>query len=71
MVGNSYKIGLTNKTPQDKTMKKITFVISEVKLHEHLSIMALSAALKNAGHDTSLVFLQNDPLNRSKIIDGL
>jgi len=49
-------------------MKKITFVISEARLHEHLSIMALSASLKNAGHETSLVFFQNDPLNRDKIV---
>lgn len=47
-------------------MKKITFVISETKLHEHLSIMAISASLKHAGHETSLVFFQNDPLNKKK-----
>lgn len=52
-------------------MKKITFVISEAKLHEQLSIMALSASLKNAGHDTSLVFFQNDPLNKEKIVKAL
>lgn len=52
-------------------MKKITFVISEVKLHEQLSIMALSASLKKAGHETSLVFFQNDPLNKAKIIKAL
>ena len=52
-------------------MKKITFVISETKLHEHLSIMALSASLKHAGHETSLVFSQNDPLNKKKIIESL
>ena len=49
-------------------MKKITFVISEARLHEQLSIMALSASLKNAGHETSLVFFQNDPLNRDRIV---
>ncbi|MCR4322405.1 MAG: radical SAM protein [Candidatus Brocadiaceae bacterium] len=52
-------------------MKKITFVISEVKLHEHLSVMALSASLKNSGHETSLVFIQNDPLNKNKILKAL
>jgi anaerobic magnesium-protoporphyrin IX monomethyl ester cyclase len=52
-------------------MKKISFVISETKLHEHLSIMALSASLKHAGHETSLVFFQNDPLNKKKIIESL
>lgn len=52
-------------------MKKITFIISETKLHEHLSIMALSASLKKAGHETSLVFFQNDPLNKAKIIKAL
>lgn len=52
-------------------MKKITFVISEAKLHEHLSVMALSASLKNAGHATSLVFFQNDPLNKDKIVKAL
>ena len=49
-------------------MKKITFIISEARLHEQLSIMALSASLKNAGHETSLVFFQNDPLNRDRIV---
>lgn len=49
-------------------MKKISFVISEVKLHEHLSIMALSASLRKAGHETSLIYFQNDPLNRDKIL---
>jgi len=49
-------------------MKKITFVISEARLHEQLSVMALSASLKNAGHETSLVFFQNDPLNRDRIV---
>lgn len=52
-------------------MKKITFVISEVRLHEQLSIMALSASLKNAGHETSLVFFQNDALNKDKIVQAL
>lgn len=52
-------------------MKKIAFVISETKLHEHLSIMALSASLRHAGHETSLVFFQNDPLNKTKIINTL
>jgi radical SAM superfamily enzyme YgiQ (UPF0313 family) len=52
-------------------MEKITFVISETKLHEHLSIMALSASLKHAGHETSLVFFQNDPLSKKKIIESL
>jgi radical SAM superfamily enzyme YgiQ (UPF0313 family) len=52
-------------------MKKITFVISEARLHEQLSIMALSASLKNAGHETSLVFFQNDPLNKDKIVKAL
>lgn len=52
-------------------MKKIAFVISETKLHEHLSIMALSASLRHAGHETSLVFFQNDPLNKTKIINAL
>jgi hypothetical protein len=52
-------------------MKKIVFVISEVRLHEHLSIMSLSASLKRAGHETSLVFFQNDPLNKAKIIKAL
>jgi radical SAM superfamily enzyme YgiQ (UPF0313 family) len=49
-------------------MKKVTFVISEVRLHEQLSIMALSASLKASGHETSLVFFQNDPLNRDRIV---
>ena len=48
--------------------EKITFVISEARLHEQLSIMSLSASLKNAGHETSLVFFQNDPLNKDKIV---
>jgi len=52
-------------------VKKITFVISEVKLHEQLSIMALSASLKNLGHYTSLVYFQNDPLNKNKILNAL
>lgn len=52
-------------------MKKITFVISEVKLHEQLSIMALSASLKEAGHNTSLVYFQNDPLNMDRIVSAL
>ena len=52
-------------------MKKITFVISEVRLHEQLSIMALSASLKNSGHETSLVFFQDDPLNMDKIVREL
>lgn len=52
-------------------MKKITFVISETKLHEYLSIMALSSSLKQAGHETSLVFFQNDPLNKDKIVQAL
>jgi len=52
-------------------MKKITFVISEARLHEQLSIMALSASLKKAGHEASLVFFQNDPLNKDKIIAAL
>jgi len=52
-------------------MKKITFVISETKLHEHLSIMALSSSLKHAGHETSLVFFQNDPLNKKKIVEAI
>lgn len=49
-------------------MKKITFVISESRLHEQLSIMALSASLKKAGHETSLIFFQNDPLNKDRIV---
>jgi radical SAM superfamily enzyme YgiQ (UPF0313 family) len=52
-------------------MKKITFVISEARLHEQLSIMALSASLRHAGHETSLVFFQNDPLNKEKIVRTL
>lgn len=52
-------------------MKKITFVISEARLHEQLSIMALSASLKNSGHETSLVFFQDDPLNKDKIVQAL
>lgn len=52
-------------------MKKVTFVISEARLHEQLSIMALSASLKNAGHETSLVFFQNDPLNKDKIVKAI
>jgi len=52
-------------------MKKITFVISEARLHEQLSIMALSASLKRAGHETSLVFFQNDPLNKDKIVKAI
>ena len=52
-------------------MKKVTFVISEIKLHEHLSIMALSASLKNAWHETSLVFFPNDPFNKEKIAIAL
>lgn len=52
-------------------MKKVTFVISEARLHEHLSIMALSASLKEAGHETSLVYFQNDPLNKEKIVNAL
>jgi radical SAM superfamily enzyme YgiQ (UPF0313 family) len=52
-------------------VKKVTFVISEARLHEQLSIMSLSASLKNAGHETSLVFFQNDPLNKDKIVKAL
>ncbi|MBW8000506.1 MAG: B12-binding domain-containing radical SAM protein [Planctomycetes bacterium] len=52
-------------------MKKVTFVISEARIHDHLSIMALSASLKGAGHDTSLVFFPNDPFNKKKIIGAL
>ena len=52
-------------------MKKITFVISEERLHEQLSIMALSATLKNAGHETSLVFFETDPMNKHKIVTAL
>lgn len=52
-------------------MKKITFVISEERLHEQLSIMALSATLRKAGHETSLVYFPNDPLNKDKIINAL
>lgn len=52
-------------------MKKITFVISETRLHEQLSIMSLSASLRNAGHETSLVFFQNDPLNKDRIVKAL
>lgn len=52
-------------------MKKVTFVISEARLHEQLSIMSLSASLKNAGHETSLVFFQDDPLNKDKIVREL
>ena len=33
--------------------------------------MSLSASLKNAGHETSLVFFQNDPLNKDKIVKAL
>lgn len=33
--------------------------------------MALSASLKNAGHETSLVFFQNDPFNKDKIVQAL
>jgi len=52
-------------------MRKITFVISEARLHEQLSIMALSASLKSMGHETSLVYFQNDPLNKKKIVNAL
>jgi anaerobic magnesium-protoporphyrin IX monomethyl ester cyclase len=52
-------------------MKKITFVISEARLHEQLSIMALSASLKKTGHETSLVFFQNNPLNKERILKAL
>lgn len=52
-------------------MKKVTFVISEARLHEQLSIMALSASLRKSGHETSLVFFQNDPLNKDKIVRAL
>lgn len=52
-------------------MKKITFVMSEVRLHEQLSIMALSAVLKKAGHASSLVFFQNDPFNMKKVLNAL
>lgn len=52
-------------------MKKVTFVISESKLHEHLSVMALSASLRESGHETSLVFFQNDPLNKGKILRAI
>lgn len=33
--------------------------------------MALSASLKHAGYEVSLVFFQNDPLNKVKIINAL
>lgn len=33
--------------------------------------MALSASLKKSGHTTSLVFFQNDPLNKDKIVKAL
>jgi len=52
-------------------MKKITFVISEARLHEQLSIMALSASLKSTGHETSLVYFQNGPLHKEKITNAL
>lgn len=52
-------------------VKKVTFVISEARLHEQLSIMALSASLKASGHETSLVFFQDDPLNKDKIVQAL
>jgi len=52
-------------------MKKITFVVSEPMLHEQLSIMYLSAALKKYGHKTSLVFYPTDPYNKDKIIKAL
>lgn len=49
-------------------MKKVTFVISEVMMHEQLSIMSLSASLKKSGHNASLIFFQNDPFNKDKIL---
>lgn len=49
----------------------MTFIISEARLHEQLSIMALSASLKKAGHETSLIFFQNDPLNKDRILKEL
>ena len=52
-------------------MKKIAFVLSEPRLHEQFSIMSLSASLKRSGHATSLVYFQDDPLNRRKILDAL
>ena len=52
-------------------MKKITFVISEPMLHEQQSVMYLSAALKQRGHETSLIFNPTDPYNRNKIVDEL
>lgn len=70
MAGNGNKTISENKH-RDVGMKKITFVISEQKLHEQLSIMSLSASLKKNGHETSLVFYQNDPLNKAKIVKAL
>src|SRR3989338_764743 len=52
-------------------MKKVTFIIPELRLHEQLSIMALSASLKHAGHEASLIFFQNDPTNKGKILTAL
>lgn len=52
-------------------MGKITFIISEIRTHEHLSISVLSSNLKKHGHETSLIYFPNDPYNKSKILDAL
>jgi len=52
-------------------MKKITFVIAESKLHEQLSIMSLSASLKKSGNHVSLVYFENSPSYKKKILDAL
>lgn len=52
-------------------MKKVTFVISEPMMHEHLSVIYLSAALKKSGHQTSLVFFPTDPRNKDRIVEAL
>jgi radical SAM superfamily enzyme YgiQ (UPF0313 family) len=52
-------------------MKKIAFVISEIRTHEHLSISVLSANLKKHGHATSLIYFANNPFNKPKILNDL
>lgn len=52
-------------------MKKIAFVISEIRTHEHLSISVLSANLKRRGHDTSLIYFANNPFNKAKMLNAL
>jgi radical SAM superfamily enzyme YgiQ (UPF0313 family) len=52
-------------------MKKVTFVIAEPMLHEHLSVMYLSAALKSRGHAASLVYFPTDPYNKDRIVEAL